>query len=265
MRPLPYSSGLGKGKIGDTLDLILEHLRAREPVAAPGTLYSKTSRGVARSTRGRSNEVDPRAVPQPGVIQSVWADTLQVLLGSGETVTVQKPPHLRLYDLPVYDSGILTDFQNGYSVPSPPTYKGHFTFDYQMRTDSTDSPYDQITESAEGAADGWEGGAQSKFRLVHAPFRDNEVATGVWDNRYSMIEVVWPPYYAPAGYGGDNGPLGSDDIYVAKIGGEWIDVNIHARRWKPIHEVSGEGLGWTLEIGGIRYKTISTNFSEQRV
>lgn len=263
MKPCPVRPSSGS-QLAEFVRWAEAEIRALQPIPTPGTLTGRGPNGTFRTPLGSDSAATASTPPQFGQIREVWSDTLTVELYSGEYITVQKPPHLKLHSLPAYDESALTTFRTGGGFPgqSSTLYFGRFSNDYLMRTDGIDG--DGINES------GWVGGAQSRIRLVFAPGRDSAVTMALpgggttLEMRFAMYEYVWPPYYAPAGYGGANGPNGMQDILVGKIQGEWYDMNLHARSWRSDADANGEATGWTAVIGGYRYPTIGTNKSYPR-
>jgi len=238
----------GAGRVAEHLRFIYAELQRLQPIFGPGQTGAMTTRGVVRNSKPGVAASQEATAPEMAEVVSVLPNHLVVEIPSldyAETL-VLKPRHLMVANYAAYDSTVLSDFRNNSTLP---TYTGSsardwFTVDYLMQSGGYPddlTPHD-LTAYFGGVASGWAGGVQSRNRLVASPNRQGVVPSP----RFEMLEVIWPPYFTTSAIGG---PVGFGDFeagnslntaFVQSIGGEWVDVNQHARRWKQEAEVSGD-------------------------
>lgn len=261
--PLPKSS-IG-GRIGFELSRLVEAVNSLRPISTDDEFVSVTTLGTKRVKVKRNlGGSTTSGQPEFGVVVEVLADTLMVEVASEEEpVEVQKPITLRVSGYSDYDSGVLDDFRAGLGIPSLgyPTADSWFSRDYIMKTSSAEARQDYNSDLGYGT--------QSRLRLVEKPLIDLEVTsppggagTGLQEQRYDLLEVVWPPYRSA-----EQSPFegsSAEEVLVQKIGGVWYDLNQHARRWTPEDHVAGEGQSLTMEVDGTRYLAASLNRGPQR-
>jgi hypothetical protein len=201
-----------------------------------------------------------------GVVQACYPNHLSVTLdSSGATVLVNKPPQLCVGSYAAFDNTVLNTFLSGGGFPGQGSviFNDWFTNDYLMRTTgySDDVSLLDLGSLIDGTWAGWSGGAQSRNRLVYAPFRD---ANSVFNpKRGSMLEYTWPPYFTADDFGGMN--AGDRSLLIYKVNTDYYDANRDGRIWLSQAMIDGEVSVEVKDLANNTLGGMSTDTSGQRV
>lgn len=237
MRPLPYNSGLGKGKIGELFDLILERLRASEPAASPGTLYTKSSRGVSRIPRQRG--ASAALVIQELTVQQEGADALLCTNAASEEIWVMKPYILRstLWSQggPQGGANFGWDWDTGGDQETHWVGMGFILNNSASWGTEHLRIWPPYTWSTPGA------GAWPTYQI-------RPVDAGSFDHTIMCGKLA-----SPVAINGNNGaivpsvldPTGEPDTDV-----EWIDLNVSGRIWKPFSSIAASHVAGGDDVTG---------------
>lgn len=237
----------GSGVLSEFARWTINSIRALQPIPTAGMATSTGPHGVSLRPIKAPTATPAANIPQIAVVLAVLPNHLVVELEGGPTL-VQKPWSLHVHGLPESDAGILATFRAGGGTPNPPANWGWFTQDYVMRGDAMFDRLDGFDLSVYGGdppaypSTPWTGGAQSRDRLVHAPFRDAFSSGGLGSpvTRFEMREVVWPPYRPVDGIGGISDGTWSLIVVQQFPGYGWLDLNVDARHWVDVAVTSGE-------------------------